>query len=60
MIMTPTKDQQAQDFSAARERFNEGMAGTVADWELVNVGETPIIDVFKYVAKKTTTETNNN
>lgn len=51
---------QAQDLSAARERFNEGMAGTVADWELVNVGETPIIDVFKYVAKETTTETNNN
>ena len=45
---------QAQDLSAARERFNEGMKGTVADWDLVNIGETPIVDVFKYVAKETT------
>ena len=49
---------QAQDLSAARERFNEGMKGTMADWELLNIGETPIVDVFNYVAK-TTTETNN-
>lgn len=49
---------QAQDLSAARERFNEGMKGTMADWELLNIGETPIVDVFKYAAK-TTTETTN-
>lgn len=36
----------ATDFSNAIEEFNEGMKGTMADFEIVSLSETPILDVF--------------
>lgn len=36
----------AADFSNAIEVFNEGMKGTMADFEIVSLSETPIMDVF--------------
>lgn len=37
---------QANDFANAVENFNDGMKDTLADFEIVSVAETPIIDVF--------------
>lgn len=37
---------QANDFANAVENFNDGMNGTLADFEIVSVAETPIMDVF--------------
>lgn len=36
----------APDFTNAVEEFNEGMKGTMADFELVGLTETPIVDYF--------------
>ena len=36
----------ANDFANAVENFNDGMKDTLADFEIVSVAETPIIDVF--------------
>lgn len=36
----------AIDFTNAIEEFNEGMKGTMADFEIVSLSETPIMDVF--------------
>lgn len=36
----------APDFTNAVEEFNEGMRGTLADFELVGLTETPIVDYF--------------
>ena len=49
---------QASDFNDALSRFEELMKDTMADYEIAAISETPIIDVFNYVAKETT-ETNN-
>ena len=38
---------QANDFDTAVANFKEGMAGTMADYEIASVSETPIMDVFK-------------
>lgn len=37
---------QANDFANAVENFKDGMKDTLADFEIVSVAETPIIDVF--------------
>lgn len=37
---------QARDFDHAVERFKEGMRGTMADYEVAAVAETPIVDYF--------------
>lgn len=37
---------QAADFASALENFNEGMKGTMADFEVVSIAETPVMDVF--------------
>ncbi|MBO5053864.1 MAG: DUF4494 domain-containing protein [Muribaculaceae bacterium] len=50
---------QASDFHGALNRFEEGMKGTMADYEIAAISETPIVDVFNYVAKETTEQTNN-
>ena len=34
------------DFKGAYENFNEGMKGTLADFDLVSLSETPIMDVY--------------
>ena len=37
---------QAIDFDAALVNFRENMKGTLADFEIVSITETPIMDVF--------------
>ena len=36
----------APNFTNAVEEFNEGMKGTMADFELIGLTETPIVDYF--------------
>lgn len=38
---------QAKDFKNALDTFLEGMKGTMADFEIVGINETPLIDVYK-------------
>lgn len=37
---------QASGFEDALEKFNEGMKGTMADFEIASISETMIMDVF--------------
>lgn len=37
---------QAMDFDAALANFRENMKGTLADFEIVSITETPVMDVF--------------
>lgn len=37
---------QASDFKDAYDRFTNGMKGTMADYEIVSIVETPIMDYF--------------
>ena len=43
---------QASDFKNAYNNFTQSMKGTMVDFEIVSITETPIIDVYK--AKQTT------
>lgn len=36
----------AEDFKAAYDSFLDGMKGTMADFEIVSLAETPIVDFF--------------
>ena len=38
---------QASDFRDSFEKFVEGMKGTMADYEIVSITETPLMDVYK-------------
>lgn len=38
---------QAADFRDSLEKFVEGMKGTMADYEIVSITETPLMDVYK-------------
>lgn len=38
---------QAANFRSALDNFTEGMKGTMADYEVVSITETPIMDVYK-------------
>ena len=38
---------QATDFRNAVENFTKGMADTMADYEIVSIAETPLMDVYK-------------
>lgn len=38
---------QASDFRGALDTFMEGMKGTMSDFEVVSITETPIMDVYK-------------
>lgn len=40
---------QAAEINHARTSFIEGMKGTLADYEIVSIKETPIMDVYTYV-----------
>ena len=42
---------QACDFHRALARLDEGMKGTLGEWVIVSITETPIIDVFKFKAE---------
>lgn len=46
---------QASDFDTALKNFKDGMKGTMADWEIAEIAETKIMDV--YPAKLITTTT---
>jgi hypothetical protein len=37
---------QASDFEGALHRFNEGMKGSAADYEIASITETPLMDVY--------------
>lgn len=37
---------QASDFAGSLAKFEEGMKGTLADYEIASITETPIMDVF--------------
>lgn len=39
---------QANDFAEALKNFNEGMRGTLADYEIEAITETKIVDVYKF------------
>lgn len=41
----------ADDFENALEVFKEGMKGTMADYEIVSISESPILEVFPVLAK---------
>lgn len=47
---------QASDFEDALNKFNEGMKGTMADYEIGSISETMIMDVFPFEAKVTKEE----
>lgn len=38
---------QASDFKEAFEHFQEGMKGTMADYDILSISETPLMDVYK-------------
>ena len=37
---------QASDFASSLKKFEEGMKGTLADYEIASITETPLMDVF--------------
>lgn len=43
---------QAADLRDAVKKLDEGMKGTMADYEIGSVSETPIMDVYPYEAQK--------
>ncbi|MBQ6192053.1 MAG: DUF4494 domain-containing protein [Bacteroidaceae bacterium] len=43
---------QANDFHRALARLDEGMKGTLGEWEIASITETAIIDVFKFKAEQ--------
>lgn len=38
---------QASNFNEALEHFEEGMKGTMADYDIISITETPLMDVYK-------------
>lgn len=40
------------DFKGAYDNFMEGMKGTMADFEIVSIAETPIMDVYRMKVKE--------
>lgn len=46
----------ASDFQGAVDAFKEGMKDTMADYEIVSITETPLMDVFKMKVKETKPE----
>ena len=47
---------QASDFSAAVKNLEDGMKGTMSDWEIHTISESKIVDVFGEKAETTDTE----
>lgn len=41
---------QASDITGAMKGVTQGMLGTLADYEIASIAETPIMDVYPYVA----------
>lgn len=49
---------QAADLRDAVKKLDEGMKGTMADYQIASVSETPIMDVYPYVAPEEKPEFN--
>jgi len=47
---------QASDIQAALVRLNEGMKGTMSDFEIASISDTPILDIFPYGADSINTQ----
>lgn len=45
---------QATDLRDAVKRLDDGMKGTMADWQIVSVAETALMDVYSYEAEADT------
>ena len=43
---------QSTDFRDAVANLDKGMKGTLGDWVIVSIAETPILDVFRYKAEE--------
>lgn len=50
---------QAKDLRVALANLDKHMKGTLADWTIESITETPIIDVFKYAPKDEPVADNN-
>lgn len=48
---------QATDLKDAIKKLDEGMKGTMADYEIASISETAIMDVYFYDANKSATDT---
>ena len=42
---------QARDLKTAVQHLEKGMAGTMGDWVLTSMAETPVLDVYPYEKK---------
>lgn len=47
---------QAANLRGALDRFEEGMKGTMADYEVASITETSLLDVFPFAANDNNTE----
>ena len=43
---------QARDLKTAVANLEKGMAGTMGDWDLTAMTETPILDIYPYEKKE--------
>ena len=41
---------QAKDLRVAVHNLDLGMKGTMGDWDIISIAETPIMDIFKFTA----------
>ena len=41
---------QAKDLRVAVQHLDKGMQGTMGDWDIISIAETPIMDIFKFTA----------
>lgn len=47
---------QAADLRDAIKKLDEGMKGSMADYEIVSVAETPLMDVYKYKSEESSVD----
>ena len=40
----------AKDQRVAVQNLDKGMQGTMGDWDIISIAETPIMDIFKFTA----------
>lgn len=40
----------AKDLRVAVQNLDKGMQGTMGDWDIISIAETPIMDIFKFTA----------
>ena len=50
---------QASDFPGALQKFEECMKGTLADYEIASIAETPLMDVFPFELSMPSPKTEN-